>query len=88
MRKVTTSEKKILDRLLYPESFYVIMQETGLSRGELRDDLINLINAGMIHTYEQDQNSKKLTSFYDTDNLHNFSFRATQLGLRALKQKL
>jgi len=83
--KVSTSEKLVLERLIFPESFYVIMEETGLQYGELRDDLINLLNFGFVEAYEKKNRKILLTGFYDSDHLQDFTFRATKKGLSAIK---
>jgi two-component system CheB/CheR fusion protein len=43
-RKITESEQQVLNKLIFPETFQDILDETGLLYGELRDDLINLLN--------------------------------------------
>lgn len=82
--KISTSERNVLKRLIFPEEFEIIMEETGLQYGELRDDLINLLNFGYVEAYEKSKNKITLTSFYDSDNLQQFTFRATQKGLKAI----
>lgn len=79
MKKATLSQKKVLNQLIFIESFDTLLTETGLQRGELRDDLIQLINAGMIHVFEP-ASLKQITA-YDSDRLDLFSFRATSRGL-------
>lgn len=86
MRKITPSEKKVIERLIFAEGFDVLQIETGLSYGELRDDLINLINAGLIYAFESDTQDSDTSPFIDVDNLKDFSFRATKSGLRAINQ--
>lgn len=83
--KISISERKVLERLIFPEQFGIIREETGLQYGELRDDLINLLNFGFVEAYEQNKDKISLTSFYDSDNLQNFTFRATKKGLSAIK---
>lgn len=83
--KISISERRVLQRLIFPESFQVILEETGLQPGELRDDLINLLNFGFVEAYEKEGTKIALTSFYDSDNLQNFTFRATKRGLSAIK---
>ncbi|MGM0546789.1 MAG: hypothetical protein ACQEST_08705 [Bacteroidota bacterium] len=83
--KITKTEKRVLERLIFPEKFQVILDETGLMQGELRDDLINLLSFGFIEAYEQTGNKISLTSFYDTDNLQDFTFQATSKGLTEIK---
>ncbi|MFH5831242.1 hypothetical protein ACG2F4_06110 [Halalkalibaculum sp. DA3122] len=84
-RKVSTSERNVLGRLVFPESFDTVLEETGLQYGELRDDLINLISFGFVEAYEKRGNKIALTSFYDADNLQDFTFRATKKGLAAIR---
>lgn len=83
--KISKSERRVIERLIFPESFQVIMEETGLQYGELRDDLINLLNFGFVEAYEDDGKKITLTGFYDSDNLQDFTFRATKRGLSAIK---
>ncbi len=83
--KITKTEKRVLERLIFPEKFQVIMEETGLLQGELRDDLINLLSFGFVEAYERSGNKIVLTSFYDTDNLQDFTFQATSKGLAEIK---
>lgn len=83
--KITKTERRVLERLIFPETFQVIMEETGLLYGELRDDLINLLNFGFVEAYEVEGTKIALTKFYDSDNLQNFTFRATKRGLSAIK---
>ncbi|PAU95833.1 hypothetical protein CK503_01895 [Aliifodinibius salipaludis] len=83
--KITKTEKQVLERLIFPEKFQVIMEETGLLQGELRDDLINLLSFGFVEAYERSGNKIALTSFYDTDNLQDFTFQATSKGLSEIK---
>lgn len=82
--KITSSELSILERLVFPEPFSIIMEETGLQSGELRDDLINLLNFGFVETYEFKGQHITSTGFYDADNLQKFTFRATSKGLSAI----
>lgn len=83
--KTSISERRVLQRLIFPESFQVILEETGMQHGELRDDLINLLNFGFVEAYERDGVKITLTGFYDSDNLQDFTFRATKRGLSAIK---
>ena len=84
-RKITKTELRVLERLIYPEKCQDILEETGLLQGELRDDLINLLSFGFIEAYERKGNKIALTSFYDTDNLQDFTFQATSKGLSEIK---
>lgn len=84
--KVTASERRVLERLIFPETFTVVQDETGLLYGELRDDLINLLSFGFVEAYEQHGSTVTLSAFYDSDNLQDFTFRATKKGLSAIKK--
>lgn len=86
-RKITKSEQQVLNKLIYPETFQDILDETGLLYGELRDDLINLLSYHLIEAYERSGNKISLTSFYDADNLQDFTFRATSKGLSKIKSR-
>ncbi|AXJ01508.1 hypothetical protein CYPRO_2262 [Cyclonatronum proteinivorum] len=79
MKKATPSQKKVLSQLIFIESFNTLMSETGLQRGELRDDLIQLINADFIHVFEPA--TFRQVYAYDSDRLDLFCFRATSRGL-------
>jgi hypothetical protein len=82
--KITSSELSILGNLIFPESFGKIMEETGLPYGELRDDLINLLNFGFVEAYANNDRRITTTGFYDADNLQDFNFRATSKGLSVI----
>ena len=86
MRKLFPSEKKVLERLIFTEPYEVLLDETGLPAGALRDDLINLINYRLIEVVHNENDPLDTTSFYDADNLQDFSFRATKSGLKQLKE--
>ena len=86
MRKLFPSEKKVLERLIFTEPYEVLLDETGLPVGALRDDLINLINYRLIEVVHNGNDPLDTTSFYDADNLQYFSFRATKSGLKQLKE--
>lgn len=85
MTKPTEPQKRILDKLLYPEPFEKVQEETGMEYGVLRDELISLINYGYIVAYESDSGSEANIHFYDNDNLHLFTFKATKQGLTAMR---
>lgn len=84
MKKIEPSKQKIIESILYPESFQTILEETGLQRGEIRDDLIQLLNSGHIKAMVEGMEQHNMTSFFDSDNLEEYTFQATQRGLKAL----
>lgn len=86
MRKLTKSERTVIERLIFPESFDVIMEETEMLYGELRDDLMNLVNYRLVEVVNNDEYNDSKMSFYDSDNIKEFSFRATKSGLKILNQ--
>lgn len=83
--KLTDSEKRILRELIYPESFEHIQTETHLSYGEIRNDLIQLINHRFIQVYEE--NNEVSGSYFDSDRIENFTFRATMSGLKKIQHE-
>ena len=84
MRKLLPSEKAVIERLIFPESYHVILDETGSSAGALRDDLINLINYHLIEVVDPETGNPD-SNFYDADNLQDFSYRATKTGLKHMR---
>jgi hypothetical protein len=87
MRKLSPSEKKILDRLLYPEPFEVIQEETQLAYGEIRDDLINLMNSRLIETVDPDNPNANTTGSFDSDNVKESTYRITNSGINLMKRQ-
>jgi len=85
MRKLYPSEKLVLSRLIFPEPYDVLLDETGLSSGALRDDLINLVNYRLIEVVSLDPTDNRI-DFYDSDNMHALSFRATRKGLTHIRE--
>ncbi len=86
MSKITDSQRQILQLLIYAESYHHIRQETGLSPGEVRDDLITLMHKNMIEVFESDGGTvgTKVRHF-DNDNPESFFYRATKSGLGAMR---
>ena len=87
MLKTTASQRKILDRLIFPEPFEVIQEETDLQFGEIRDDIINLMNFGLIEVVDSDKPEPSGTNFYDADNIRESTFRLTKLGIKHIKRR-
>jgi hypothetical protein len=87
MKKLTVSERKILNQLIHLETFDSLITETGLKYGELRDDLTNLISRRLIQVFDEHNPAGNLshTAFYDLDNLNKYSFRISGQGLNILK---
>lgn len=87
MRKLTSSEIKVLETLIHVESLDTIISETGLKYGEVRDDLTNLISKRFVEVFEKpsDGGAIRRTSFYDLDNLSQYYFRASKNGQLAIK---
>ena len=72
-------------QLIFVEPYSHILEETGFNSGTIRDDLITLINQGYIEVYSEDQ-LQSISPFYDSDNIHQFSFKATNTGLKNIQQ--
>lgn len=88
MRKLTPSERKILDRLLFPEPFEVIQEETQLAYGEIRDDIINLMNSRLIEVVDPDQPDAQSISLFDSDNIKDSTYRITKSGIKHMNNRL
>lgn len=86
MRKLYPSEKQVLKCLIFPESYEVILEETGLDIGALRDDLINLVNYRLIEVINSEETPDSGRGFYDSDNVQDFSYRATKTGLKHIRE--
>ncbi len=84
MRKLTPSERKIVESLIFPESFDVIMEETEFPYGTLRDDLINLVNYRFVEVINLDPTEDSSMTYFDSDNIKECTFRATKIGLKVL----
>ncbi|MFA5669161.1 MAG: hypothetical protein WC967_07950 [Balneolaceae bacterium] len=84
MRKITASERKIIESLIFPEPFEVIMEETEFPYGTLRDDLINLVNYRYVEVVNLDPSEDSSLTYFDSDNIRECTFRATKIGLKIL----
>lgn len=82
--KLTPSERAILRELIFAETFSHILTETGFTYGTIRDDLITLINHGYVEVFDQDLTTS-VSPFYDSDNIDQFCFKATKLGLKNIQ---
>lgn len=83
--KLTLSEKRILRELIYPETFEHIQAETCLSYGEIRNDLIQLINHRFIQV--NDRNNQNQGHYFDSDHIEDFTFKATMSGLKKIQHE-
>lgn len=81
--KLSPSEKSILRELIFAESFENIASGTGFPYGVIRDDLIQLLNHGFIEVAESIEKGSK--PFFDSDQIHLFSYKATGLGLKQIE---
>lgn len=82
--KLTKSEKTILRELIFQEPFEHLISETGYTYGTIRDDLIKLINHSYIEVFET-SSGRSISPFYDSDKIHQFSFKATKTGLKSIQ---
>ena len=86
MRKLYTSEIEVLSRLIFPETYDVLLEETRLPRGALRDDLITLINFRLIEVWQSASVEINRTTSYDSDHIEEYTFRATVKGLKHIRK--
>lgn len=82
--KLSPSEQAILRELIYPETVEHLEDETGLTFGSIRSDLIRLKNLGYIEISPIETDAAA-SPFYDSDNLREFKFKATQIGLKQIQ---
>ncbi len=87
MRKLYPSEKQILARLIFPEPYEVLLEETGLPAGALRDDLITLINFRLIEVWQTESVEINRATSYDSDHIESYTFRATAMGLKKMRNE-
>lgn len=86
MPSITTSQYQVLQQLVFTESFNSVQAETGLSYGELRDDLINLLSNGLVEVYtDPDEHAFIKRTHFDSDHPNRYYYRATKTGLDAMK---
>lgn len=88
MKKLTPSERKILDRLIFPEPFEVIKEETELEYGEIRDDIINLMNSRLIEVVDPDEPNAGSSFHFDSDKVQNSTYRITKSGIKHIKNRV
>ena len=86
MRKLNTSEIEVLSRLIFPEPYDVLLEETGLPPGALRDDLITLINFRLIEVWQSGSVEINRATSYDSDHIKGYTFRATATGLKHIRK--
>lgn len=86
MLKVTLPQKSILDRLIFPETITTIQEETGMQKGEIKDDIMQLLHMGLIKAVGFHQKDLKKMFFYDLDQVDGCLFQATPKGLKIIKQ--
>lgn len=86
MSKITESQRRILQLLIFPEPYTHIRSETGLSPGEIRDDLITLMHRNMIEVFEDHGGAAgRKVRHFDNDHPESFFYRATKSGLGAMR---
>ena len=89
MGKITKSQRQILETLMYVEPYDHIRAETGLTFGEIRDDLITLSHHNMIEVYDgPDGNIGQKVRHFDNDHPESFYYRATREGMHAMNRHL
>lgn len=82
--KLSPTLRIILSRLLYAESWETLIEETGFHPGALRSDLSTLISRGFVEVFDEDQ-KKSLSPFFDADQMHRFTYKATHIGLKQIQ---
>jgi len=84
MARLTDSQRTILAQLIFHESFENLMSETGFQYGVIRDDLMQLMHAGMIEIFSDSDHPARLMG-YDSDRLQAYLFRVSRKGLNEIQ---
>lgn len=76
-------EREILSLLTFPESFNSILDEvkSGQSAPVVADALKNLITDKWVVPLNRETGKANPGAVYDTDDMHQFNYRATTKGL-------
>ncbi len=76
-------EIDILGYLYFVEPFDKLAEEVSASKPELKDALRNLLGRHYVaaYTFNIQNNRFEQTAVYDTDNLEQYCFSATQKGI-------
>ncbi|MCS7085835.1 MAG: helix-turn-helix domain-containing protein [Bacteroidia bacterium] len=78
---MTETQFQILDVLYFAESFDSIVEETGLPRSLVKEELKELISKGWVCALKYDEGARDWTpsAFYDLEQ--DFKYMATREGL-------
>lgn len=87
--RITDSQRALLRRMIFHETFSELRDETGLHAGVVRDDLLILLHKGYVEVFlEVGQVSEPVRQMaYDSDHLNLYLFRASHTGLRQIQNR-
>lgn len=79
-------EIKILNLLMFDEDFPNILRESGITEKLAAAVLRILIKDKLVSPFEEGSSEIKKLWMYDVDNLYQYKYRITALGLKALEE--
>lgn len=87
--RVTDSQRALLRRMIFHETFSELIRETGMHTGVVRDDLLTLLHKGYVEVYlDGGHVSEPVRQMaYDSDHLNLYLFRASHAGLRQIQNR-
>lgn len=79
-------ELQILNSLTFPESFGVLMEEVAAPEKIIGDCLKGLMDKDLVHSLSKVEGTEILEKgfFYNSDNMHDYSYQITAKGLDEL----
>jgi hypothetical protein len=85
--RVTDSQRALLRRMIFHETFSELLDETGLHAGVVRDDLLTLLHKGYVEVFLDGASEPVRQMAYDSDHLNQYLFRASHSGLRQIQNR-
>jgi hypothetical protein len=86
--RITDSQRILLRRMIFHETFSELLGETGLHAGVVRDDLLTLLHKGYVEVFLDGDFSEPVRQMaYDSDHLNLYLFRASHAGLRQIQNR-
>lgn len=85
---MTESQRSLLRRMIFHETYADLLSETGLHAGVVRDDLLTLLHKGYAEVFLPGADSDPVRQMaYDSDRLNLYLFRASHAGLRQIQHR-
>lgn len=87
MKEIDSYEKKVLQLVYFPETYAAIVEEANISEFIVGDCIRSLSHKKMLFAMKKDPVTGKFSILYifDKDNLQNYYYQITGLGMEALE---